>query len=347
VIPVVATTRHRGHAPQLEVELGVPHAPFEHPGRAEVIASALAEWPTVEPREFGADAIERVHDPDLVRFLADAWSRFQHDVRPQHDVVPDAFFHAGLRRGMGEPSLRPTDVVAQLGYWCTETVTPLTEGTYDAARSAVDVALTATDIAMRGDAAAVYGLCRPPGHHATRDAYGGYCFFNNAAVAAQHAIDAGTARVTVLDVDYHHGNGTQQIFYDRGDVQYVSLHGDPRRAYPFYVGFADEIGVGRGSGANVNVPLAAATDDEAFVIELARACEQIGAFAPEVLIVSLGLDTFGGDPIADFRLTADGFEACGGVVAGLGLPTVVLQEGGYASDALGVNVRRWLTGVSR
>jgi acetoin utilization deacetylase AcuC-like enzyme len=346
MIPIVATQRHLGHSPEVEVELGVPHAPFEHPGRAEVIAQALADWGSIEPGDFGTEPIERVHDPDLVRFLADAWARFQRDVRAQHDVVPDAFFHAGLRRGMGDPSHRPTDVVAQLGYWCTETVTPLTAGTYDAARAAADVALTATDMVMTDRASVTYGLCRPPGHHATRDAYGGYCFFNNAAIAAQHAIHGGAARVTVLDVDYHHGNGTQQIFYDRGDVQYVSLHGDPRRAYPFYVGFADETGTGRGSGANVNLPLAAATDDEAFVVELAKACEKIAEFAPELLVVSLGLDTYGGDPIADFRLTADGFEACGGVVGGLGLPTVVLQEGGYASDELGENVKRWLTGVA-
>jgi acetoin utilization deacetylase AcuC-like enzyme len=149
----------------------------------------------------------------------------------------------------------------------------------------------------------------------------------------------------VLDVDYHHGNGTQEIFYDRDDVQYVSLHGDPTRAYPYTVGYADETGTGRGLGSNLNVPLAARTDDDHFVSALASACERIAAFGPSTVIVSLGLDTFITDPICDLAVTGDGFERSGAIVRELGLPTVVLQEGGYDVNALGENVRRWLAGL--
>ena len=257
-----------------------------------------------------------------------------------HDVVPDVFAMPGLR-GRAEPAR----VAARLGWWCYETTTPLTSGTYDAARSAVDCALAATDAVLGGDRVA-YGLCRPPGHHAATALYGGYCFFNNAAIAAHHAVSKTGGRVAVLDVDYHHGNGTQEIFYERDDVAYVSLHGDPARAYPYHTGFADETGSGRGSGCTCNVPLAAELDDDAYVGALDEALEAVESFAPELIVVSLGADTYVDDPICDLALTTDGFTRCGHAVAGLGLPLVVLQEGGYADAALGANVRAWPLGAS-
>ena len=233
----------------------------------------------------------------------------------------------------------------ELGRWCFETTTPLTEGTFEAATSAVDVALTATSLVLGGERAA-YGLCRPPGHHAPMSLYGGYCFFNNAAVAAHHAVSTTGSKVTVLDVDYHHGNGTQQIFYRRDDVQYVSLHGDPARAYPYITGYADEIGSGRGRGANVNVPLPLGADDDHYGVALAGALQAIDAFAPDLLVVSLGVDAFHNDPISDLAVTADGFEAQVALVAQLGVPTVVVQEGGYDVASLGNNVNRWLAGLA-
>ena len=238
----------------------------------------------------------------------------------------------------------PRRVAARLGWWCFETTTPLTEGSYDAARSAVDAALAATDAVLGGDPVA-YALCRPPGHHATTSLYGGYCFFNNAAIAATHAARASSGRVTVLDVDYHHGNGTQQIFYAHDDVQFVSLHGDPERAYPYHTGFDDETGTGRGSGTNLNLPLAVGVADDEYLGVLDRAREAIDTFDPGVVVVSLGADTFEGDPMCDLKLSTDGFERCGRAVHGLGRPTVVLQEGGYAVSELGENVRRWLIGA--
>ena len=344
---VVASDRHRGHAPIAEIESSGLQPPFEHPGRADAIDRAVRaddRFTVVEPERYGTKAIEAVHDPGLVAFLERAWSEYQ-EVHPgTHDVVPDVFAMPGLLEGIGEfPTVLPVDF--ELGRWCFETTTPITEGTYDAARAAVDIALTATGAVLSGRQCA-YGLCRPPGHHAPTGLYGGYCFFNNAAVAAHHIASTTGAKVAVLDVDYHHGNGTQQIFYRRDDVQYVSLHGDPARAYPYVTGHADERGAGRGVGTNVNLPLAAGTDDEQYLRELARAADSVSAFGAELVVVSLGVDTFHNDPISDLAVTTDGFREQGELIAQLALPTVVLQEGGYDVDAIGDNVLAFLLGVT-
>lgn len=338
---------HALHSPNQELELSRFQPPFEHPGRAEVILRALLDdgtFDAVTPIGWGTDPIAAVHDPGLVRFLSTAWERYQRECGPTHDVIPDVFLHPGVRAGMGDPT-EPELVSAQLGWWCFETTTPLTEGTYRAARSSVDVALTAASLVLRDGDRAAYGLCRPPGHHAATSVYGGYCFFNNAAVVAQHAV-AGGAKVAVLDVDYHHGNGTQQIFYERDDVVFVSLHADPVRAYPFTTGAAAETGTGRGSGATVNLPLAEGIDDDGLIAALSTASEAIDRFGADVLVVSLGLDMYEGDPIADLAVTPDGFVRSGALVRELDLPTVVLQEGGYATDALGANAVAWLRGLS-
>jgi len=345
-VKVVYTAAHRRHDPKIAFEASRLMPAFEHVGRGEAIRSTLQGDPRFdfqEPREWGTAPIEAVHDPGLVRFLSTAWSEYQEVAGPTDDVMADVFYRPAMRRGMPERA-EPASILARFGWWCFETTTPLTEGTYEAARGAVDTALTATRLVLDGERAA-YGLCRPPGHHATTTLYGGYCFFNNAAIAANHVASTTGTKVTVLDVDYHHGNGTQEIFYDRDDVQYVSLHGDPTRAYPWNIGYDNETGTGRGAGTNLNIPLAERTSDDAYLAELDRAREAITGFGPSLLIVSLGLDTFVTDPISDLALTADGFERCGAMVAELGLPTVVLQEGGYDVDALGDNVRRWLVGL--
>jgi acetoin utilization deacetylase AcuC-like enzyme len=346
-IAVVSSDAHRLHAPLAEIESSGLQAPWENPGRADAIHDTLAadeRFRMVRPDVWGTEPITAVHDRGLVEFLERAWREYQLRHPGTHDVVPDVFCAAGLLDGIGE--LRSElPVAVELGKWCFETTTPLTEGTYDAARGAVDIALTATRMVLDG-ASHVYGLCRPPGHHAPTSMYGGYCFFNNAAIAAHHVASTTGTRVTVLDVDYHHGNGTQQIFYGRDDVQYVSLHGDPARAYPYITGFADERGVGRGIGANLNVPLAAHTDDDAYIAALSLACEAIDAFDPSTLIVSLGLDSYHADPISDLGVTADGFRRQGALVAELARPAVVLQEGGYDVATLGNNARQWLLGLA-
>ena len=344
---VVASHRHRRHAPLAEIESSGLQPPFEHPGRADAIHDTLAadqRFDLVAPDEWGTDPICAVHDAGLVEFLERAWSDYQVRHPGTHDVVPDVFAMPGLLDGVG-PFPQRSLVDHELGRWCFETTTPITEGTFDAARSAVDIALSATTTVLAGERA-VYGLCRPPGHHAPAALYGGYCFFNNAAIAAHHAATTTGTKVTVLDVDYHHGNGTQQIFYRRDDVQYVSLHGDPTRAYPYLSGFSDETGAGRGAGANLNLPLAAGTDDESYLGSLHRACEAIAAFGPSMVIVSLGVDTFHNDPISDLAVTTEGFREQGELVAQLALPMVVLQEGGYDVAAIGDNVMAFLLGVT-
>ena len=344
---VVYTSDHRLHDPQVEIERSSAQSPYEHGGRAEAIRAALDADPrfSIEaPAEWGVEPIEAVHDPGLVRIVADGWAEYQKAFGPTREVIPDVFHLANLRLGM-EPTHEPQHIGGRLGWWCYETTTPLVDGTYRAARGAVDTALSATQIVLDGDPVA-YGLCRPPGHHASSRLYGGYCFFNNAAVAAHHVATTTGTKVVVLDVDYHHGNGTQQIFYERDDVMYVSLHGDPTRAYPYAVGFADETGAGRGAGSNLNLPLPERLDDDGYLTALDRACDAIERFGPSALVVSLGLDTFVTDPICDLGLTTDGFEACGRRVRGLGLPTVVVQEGGYDVEHLGENARRWLVGVA-
>jgi len=344
---VFASDTHRRHAPEREIESSRFQVPYEHPGRADAIRAALASSPAFDVREpppSSRVAIEAVHEPGLVEFLESAWQRYQRDVAPTHDVVPDVFAMGGLRAGMGD-GVAATHVAAQLGSRCFETTTPLTEGTFDAARSAVDCALAAAAAVEAGSPVA-YGLCRPPGHHATESLYGGYCFFNNAAIVANHLVAATGTRVAVLDVDYHHGNGTQQIFYERADVAVVSLHGDPARAYPYHTGYADETGAGKGSGMTHNVPLPAGIDDDAYLVALDSALTVVAAHDPSIVVVSLGADTFVDDPMCDLALTTDGMRRCGARVASLGLPLVVVQEGGYADSSLGSNVRSWLLGAA-
>jgi acetoin utilization deacetylase AcuC-like enzyme len=210
--------------------------------------------------------------------------------------------------------------------------------------AAVDVALTTMDIVLGGSTTA-YGLCRPPGHHAARSMYGGYCFFNNAAIVA-HAIATSTGeRVAILDVDYHHGNGTQQIFWRRGDVRYVSIHADPARAYPYFLGHAEETGEGDGAGENRNIPLGAGATDADYLEATDRAIEAIGGAPGSIVVVSLGFDTYGLDPIGDFALTTPVYHEVGRRVAALGRRLVILQEGGYHRPSLGENARAWLRGA--
>jgi acetoin utilization deacetylase AcuC-like enzyme len=344
MVVAVYSPVHRRHAPTHEVNLGALVPANEQPGRIERIREVLladARFTFAEPTDHGLGPIEAVHEPGMVRFLETAWPVL-HDRYGRDEFFPEVVYHGALRAGMG-PSPVPADAEHAFGYWCFETATPLVEGSYAAARASVDVALSAADAVAGGEPLA-YGLCRPPGHHAAASVFGGFCFFNNAAIVAARLAAEGT-RVTILDVDYHHGNGTQQIFYGTDAVQFVSLHGDPERAYPWFTGYADETGTGPGLGHTLNVPLAAGTTDEDYLLALGAAAERIAAFRPDVLVVSLGVDTFWNDPISDLALTAAGYTRCGRLLAELAVPTVVLQEGGYDIDAIGPNVHAWLIGL--
>jgi acetoin utilization deacetylase AcuC-like enzyme len=341
----VYSPAHLLHHPEHEVQLGSKVAAHEVPARAEMIRSALERDGGFEfsgPRDHGTKPIVEVHEQGLLRYLENAWSEWR-AFSEVPEFWPDTILHPALLDGMGEAP-EPTGQAARLGYWCFETMTPLTPGVYPAARAAVDVALTAADLVLTGDEIA-YGLCRPPGHHAVRSAYGGYCYLNNAAVAAQYLHGSTGERVAVLDVDYHHGNGIQQIFYGQESVLYVSLHGDPNHAYPYFTGFADETGAGKGEGANLNLPLPRGCTAERYFTALERALDVVDASGSPIVVVSLGLDTYGGDPIADFSLTTAHLHEMGRRVGSLRSKLVVLQEGGYRISRLGANACQWLRGA--
>ena len=341
----VESPKHRLHDPVHEVQFGVPIQAFEVPARADAIRSALEAnggFELEEPAEHGLGPIEAVHDPGLIRFLAEAWDEWR-ATNEAPELFPDSVLHPALIEGMGPPH-EPRSPLARAGYWCFETMTPIVAGSYEAGRAAVDVALSAADLVLGGEPIA-YGLCRPPGHHSPRAAFGGYCFFNNAAIASQHLIDRSGEPVAVLDLDYHHGNGTQQIFYRRSDVTYVSLHGHPDRAFPYFTGYEDERGAGAGEGSNLNLPLATGCDDATYLAALDRALEAIERADPSTIVVSLGMDTYRDDPICDFALTTPVYGEIGRRVAASGRPLLVLQEGGYHVPSLGENVVTWLRGA--
>ncbi len=345
---VVYSPDHRRHDPRTEIQTGEPIVPIESPARAEAIRKTLEAddvFHLTLPTRHGMAPLAAVHDGEYLAFLAGAWDDWAAALPDRRQAIPDSFFNAALRAGMG-PCRPPKGAIARLSYYAFDTATVLVPGTYTAARTAADVALTATDLVLGGETAA-YALCRPPGHHAPRAAFGGYCFLNNAAIAAEHARRAGAVRVAILDVDYHHGNGTQQIFYDRPDVLYVSLHGDPDRAYPYFAGYADECGAGFGLGATVNLPLPERCDDATFLAELAQGLDAVQRFDPDVVVVSLGVDSFADDPLSDLAVTAEAFYPAGLAIAALDLPLVIVQEGGYAVEAIGRLVQQFLRGSAR
>jgi len=345
---VVYDPSHVLHDPVTEVQCGVAMPMYEVPARVESIREALLAddaFSFADPAAHGLGPVTAVHHEGLVSFLADAWGLWRAQGGGSSlpsQFMPDTVLHPALREGMGEAP-EPSGAVGRIGYWSWETMTPLVAGSYRAARGAVDVALTAADLLLAGDDA-VYGLARPPGHHCPRSAFGGYGLFNYSAAASAYLADR-VGRVAVLDVDYHHGNGTQQIFYQRADVLYVSLHADPDRAFPYFAGWAGERGAGAGEGFTLNLPLPAGCTDERYLAALETALGRIAEHNAAVLVVSLGFDTYALDPIADFALSTDVYHEVGRRVANLGLPTLVLQEGGYFVSQLGANARSWLGGL--
>jgi acetoin utilization deacetylase AcuC-like enzyme len=236
----------------------------------------------------------------------------------------------------------PIDLALRAGYYCIDTFTPLNRNAYAAARRCVDCAMTGASLLLEGHHLA-YALARPPGHHAERRAFGGFCYFNSASIAAHYL--SGEGKVAILDIDYHHGNGHQDIFYERSDVLTISIHGHPRFAYPYFTGFEDEKGTGPGEGYNLNLPLPEHVDGAQYTEALGRALRQIQKFRPQFLVVALGLDTAKGDPTGSWSLRAKDFEAVGHDIGELRLPTLVVQEGGYDNRVLGVNARHFFAGL--
>jgi len=312
---------------------------FEMPRRAQLVldrVNAVGLGPVIEPEAFGTAPILRVHDADFVEFLSTAWESWSAE-NGEIDAFPNAWPPPRSSR------VKTTRPGAEIGRYCIDMSSPIMTGTWTAATSAADSALTAMTIAAGEDGSA-FALCRPPGHHAGRDYFGGYCFLNNAAIAAQGWLDRGLGRIAILDIDYHHGNGTQDIFYDRADVLTVSIHADPQVEYPYYSGYAEETGDAAGIGFNRNIPLPWGTDYGVYGPALATAIDAISTYGPEALVVSLGVDTFGGDPISRFRLVNADFTSMGRTIAALGIPTLFVMEGGYAVEDIGVNAVNVLTG---
>jgi acetoin utilization deacetylase AcuC-like enzyme len=336
---------HARHAGRLEMFRGRLVPCHEVPARVEHVMSELARRPVGEVREATEvdDAVlARVHAPRYLAFLRTAWDQWV-ALDPANaglDALPSTWPVRGFRS-----DVEPGTFSARLGLYSFDAGTPLTRGTWTAARAGAACAVAAADAVLApGGPRAAFALTRPPGHHAGHDFLGGYCFLNNAALAAQRLRDGGAGRVAVLDVDFHHGNGTQSLFYSRADVLTVSLHGDPRTEYPFFLGHADEGGEGDGTGFNLNLPLPAGTGFEAWRAALGEALDRIASFGADALVVALGVDTFEGDPISGFRLRSADYLQVGRDLAAAGLPTVFTLEGGYAVAAMGVNVVNVLEG---
>ena len=328
-------SRQLTHAPEKELHNGGFTDFAEKPSRAEMIATAIGG--TERPTDHGEAPILAVHDAGYVDFLKQAPARWAAAGRPG-DVMGYVWPVVGRR------PLRLDRIDAQIGQYSFDAATPLTATTWDAAYWSTQSVLSATHAVLGGERAA-FALCRPPGHHSGADYLGGYCYLNTAAIAAQAARDAGRARVAILDIDYHHGNGTQDIFWERGDVFYASLHADPATDYPFYWGHADETGAGDGSGATLNLPLPQGTTLDAFRRAQGKALEAITRFGADLLVVSFGADTWEGDPISHFKLATDDYAVLARDIAACGWPTVVAMEGGYAIEALGSNVVSLLGGL--
>ncbi len=326
---------HALHAPEFEFYRGQRVPCFETVARASYVhEQLLARGHTVRaPDADSMPVLSQIHSARYLNFLQTAWARWLalDAVNVTAQPFPSVWPVRSLRS-----DVQPDNFIAQLGLYSMDNGTPLVAGTWAAAKAGADAAASAARAIASGERA-VFCATRPPGHHAGADFMGGYCFLNNAAVAAQSLLNQGMKRIAILDVDYHHGNGTQSIFYERSDVLFVSLHGDPRTEFPFYLGHADEGGAGAGLGFNLNLPLPAGTSSPQWFDALELGCRRVAGLDAQALVVSLGLDTYAGDPISKFSLQAEDFTRLGARLGSMSLPTIFILEGGYATDALGRN----------
>ncbi|WP_067515865.1 histone deacetylase family protein [Endozoicomonas ascidiicola] len=316
---------------------------FEVAERTDIILrhiNARNLGPVIAPHSFTPDTAARVHTSEYVEFLSTAWQQWLTTYPDSKQAMPYCFPVRGNR------AICPKHIEGKLGFYSSDLTAALVEGSWQAIWSAAECALTGQQLIQQGERS-VFSLCRPPGHHATQDQMGGYCYLNNVAMAAQAYLDNGCQRVAILDVDYHHGNGTQSIFYDRSDVFFTSVHADPAWDYPHFLGYADEAGEGEGQGFNLNLPLALGSHWSDYQPVLQNAINAISNYQPDVLLVSLGLDSYEQDPISFFKLQSDDYTTMGKIIAELKLPTHFVFEGGYAVDALGRNTVNVLEGFKK
>ncbi|MFZ5615880.1 MAG: histone deacetylase family protein [Pseudomonadota bacterium] len=335
------TEEERRHYPASYLVNGVFHPNPERPERIDkLLAGARAAGCAFDrPRDCGLEPILAVHEERYVSFLENAYHRWRRIDGASDAVTPNI-------HPVSRSNCYPASVIAQAGWHMLDIGAPIAEHTFESARWSAAAAVAAADCVLGGERAA-YALCRPPGHHARQDAAAGFCYFNNTAIAALRLRNK-HAKVAILDVDLHHGNGTQDIFYDRADVLTVSIHADPMRFYPFFWGAENERGAGPGEGFNFNLPLARGARDADFLAALDKALGLIDAFDPGALVVALGLDAYEGDPFGGLCVTTHGFSRIGGAIAAAKRrPTVIVQEGGYLCDALGDNLAAFLTGFER
>ena len=306
----------------------------ESPVRIENILKELSKtdiFLKMNAHHYGNEHITSVHNKDFVNYLHTVCSA----TKDNESIYPYVF---PIRNNTRPPKELPM----RAGYYCIDTFTPLNKSAYEAARGAVDCALTGAESLLKGTYLA-YALIRPPGHHAEKNSFGGFCYFNSTAIAAHYLSKHG--KVAILDIDYHHGNGQQNIFYERDDVFTISIHGHPRFAYPFFSGFEDETGANKGLGYNVNFPLAEHIENEKYIQTLEKAINKIKTFSPAFLIVALGFDTAKGDPTGTWGLTAKDYEKIGQIIGDLPFSTLFVQEGGYKTKTLGKNALAFFKGV--
>jgi acetoin utilization deacetylase AcuC-like enzyme len=329
--------RQRRHDPQNFMANGVVSRSPEQPARIDRLAEGAgrAGCAFFAPEDHGLGPIAAIHSAEYLTFLRTIHARWMRIEGAAPEVIPN--IHPDRRSAS-----YPKSAAGQAGFHQADTACPIGPYTWESAYWSAQTAVTAADLVLGGERAA-YALCRPPGHHAFGDLAGGFCFLSNAAIAAERLRAAGR-RPAILDVDVHHGNGTQGVFYDRADVLTVSIHADPARFYPFFWGHAHERGEGAGLGANLNLPLPRGTGDSDYLATLGAALERIADFGADVLVVALGLDAHEADPFKGLAVTTDGFARIGAAIAALGLPTLLVQEGGYLSEALGENLAHALTG---
>lgn len=325
------------HTPQTYFTRGQMRQPQEIPDRTQQMLEGLKESgiPVLQPADQGAGPISRVHDLGYLRFLESAHRRWKQMDDWGEEVISNIFVHSPNHL---------QGILAEAARYQADGSSPIGAHTWKAAYWSAQTALGAADAIMAGDRTA-YAVCRPPGHHARRDSAGGFCYLNNAAIAAEH-MKSRFPRLVILDTDMHHGQGIQEIFYNRSDVLYISIHGDPTNFYPVVTGFENERGEGEGYGYNINMPMPHGSSEDDFFNKVEEALTAARLFQPDALILTLGFDIYKDDPQAKVSVTSEGFSRLSKHVRELGLPMLVVQEGGYDLDTLSENVQQFFRGLA-